>query len=85
MRRDVNALSAEGTWPDLDYTSRQRSLWPTALHLNRVEALARAYAAPGHELRGDATVREAIDRGVPTSDIKPRNGFITELSKILGY
>ena len=33
----------------------------------------------------DRLVREAIDRGVPTSEIKPRNGFVTELSKILGY
>ena len=47
------------------------------------------------ELLGDVLVgqisaderlmREAIDRGVPTSDIKPRNSFISELSKILGY
>ncbi len=30
-------------------------------------------------------VREAMDRGVPTTDIKPRNAFVSGLSKILGY
>ena len=39
----------------------------------------------GYITADDKLVREAIDRGVPTSDIKPRNGFVSELSKILGY
>ncbi|MBN1420765.1 MAG: sugar lyase, partial [Planctomycetes bacterium] len=53
-------LREDGTWPDVDYESRQRGGWPTYLHLTRILELARAYRAPGHALRGDERVRDAI-------------------------
>jgi Flp pilus assembly CpaE family ATPase len=32
----------------------------------------------------DSLVREAIDRGVPTTAVKPRNAVVADLGKIIG-
>ncbi|WP_188814660.1 polysaccharide lyase family 8 super-sandwich domain-containing protein [Hymenobacter cavernae] len=37
------SLSAEGTWPDLDYHSEMRSAWRPSWHLYRIMLLCRAY------------------------------------------
>jgi len=41
----VTALRQDGSWPDIDYTDRQRSHWAPARHLDRVLALLRAARA----------------------------------------
>jgi len=41
------ALQADGSWADVDYTSRIRATWPTSAHLGRLRALAAAWRATG--------------------------------------
>lgn len=41
-----NQLTAAGTWPDIDYTSKAISLWPPGEHLDRLKALIVAYVSP---------------------------------------
>ncbi len=41
-RKTAAQLTAEGTWPDIDYQARQRSGWTLPVHLNRVRTLAAA-------------------------------------------
>ncbi len=36
-------LQPDGTWPDIDYASRQRGNWPVGNHVARMFAMARAY------------------------------------------
>jgi chondroitin AC lyase len=43
----INRMNDHGAWPDIDYTSKQRGDWPTAAHLNRLQALAKAYQKTG--------------------------------------
>lgn len=43
----INRMNEHGAWPDIDYTSKQRGDWPTAAHLNRLQALAKAYQKTG--------------------------------------
>ena len=39
----------------------------------------------GFVISDDRLVREAIDRGLPATDIKARNLFVSDIAKILGY
>ncbi len=64
IRKHMQALRPDGTWPDVDYRSQQRSSWHTAAHLYRVRAMAQAYAARGHALAGDRALRDAIVRAL---------------------
>lgn len=56
----VRRLTANGAWPDIDYTSDERGGWPPYGHLGRTLAMAEAYRKPGHPLCGDADLRDAI-------------------------
>lgn len=39
----------------------------------------------GYVAAEDRLVREANDRGMPATDLKPRNAFMSDIAKILGY
>jgi len=39
----------------------------------------------GYVAADDRLVREAIDRGLPTTDLKSRNAFVSDIAKIVGY
>ncbi|MDF2852222.1 MAG: hypothetical protein K0S31_2907 [Sphingobacterium multivorum] len=41
-----NQLRADGTWADIDYSSKSISLWPPGEHLDRLRTLIVAYVAP---------------------------------------
>ncbi len=56
----VGSLRPDGSWPDVDYHSQQRSRWPTAGHLANVAVLAKAYVSPKSGLRGDPELRAAV-------------------------
>lgn len=43
----ISRMNDRGAWPDINYTSKQRGDWPTAAHLNRLQAMAKAYQKPG--------------------------------------
>ncbi len=53
-----------GTWPDVDYASKNRSGWTTATHLRRLLPMAAAFRAEGHTLQGSAEVRDAVVRAL---------------------
>lgn len=61
-----------------------RSMFGSGLSSSEVKDLLRDNLA-GYLPLEDKLLKEAIDRGIPTTDIKSRNGFVTELGKILGY
>jgi chondroitin AC lyase len=60
----ATALNADGAWPDVDYRSQQRSNWPTSLHLNRVQAMALAWARPETPAETKAALADAIHRAL---------------------
>ncbi len=51
-----SSLAADGSWPDIDYTSTAATNWPPATHLTRLRTLARAHAKPQTPLTGDASL-----------------------------
>jgi chondroitin AC lyase len=57
-----SSLAADGTWPDIDYTSTAATNWPPATHLTRLRTLARAHAKPQTPLTGDAALLADIHR-----------------------
>ena len=64
VKRYLEGLRDDGTWPDVDYADRTRGGWRTAGHVYRVLELAEAYAQPGHPLQGSAKVRDAVVRAL---------------------
>lgn len=86
-RRMVNDMTnqfGELVKPRVIVNKYSRSLFGTGISASEVKELL-GDVLVGQISADDRLMREAIDRGVPTSDIKPRNSFISELSKILGY
>lgn len=57
-------LSPQGTWPDVDYDSKQRGGWRSFLHLSRLQALVVAYTAPDNPLHGNAELKAGIVRAL---------------------
>jgi chondroitin AC lyase len=60
----VRTLGPDGSWPDIDYSNRERGSWLTHRHLARLLAIAQAYNKPGHPLAGNAELRTAIVKGL---------------------
>ena len=50
-------LEPDGSWPDIDYQSRQRAEWRTANHLNRTLAMAKAARVGGDRKLEQQTLR----------------------------
>ncbi|MET0261972.1 MAG: polysaccharide lyase family 8 super-sandwich domain-containing protein [Rariglobus sp.] len=53
----ITLPSANGTWPDIDYTSRARTVWAPNQHLLRTNAIAVKAIATGNQEWIDATLR----------------------------
>lgn len=53
IQRYRESLREDGSWPDVDYQSKARNIWPPHKHLSRIEAMALAYAQTEHNVRGD--------------------------------
>lgn len=86
-RRMVNDLTAqfgELVKPKVVVNKFNRPLFGTGISSSEVKDLLGDVLA-GTLAADEKLVREAMDRGVPTTDIKPRNSFVTGLAKILGY
>ena len=62
----------------------RRSLFGTGLSNSEVKELIGSDLA-GYVSADERLVREAIDRGVPVTDIKARSSFLSDLSSIVGY
>lgn len=61
----ARSLGEDGSWPDIDYASKDRSGWPPKDHLSRLLTMTRALVASGH--LGDEnrqTLADSIDRGL---------------------
>ncbi|WP_345988497.1 polysaccharide lyase family 8 super-sandwich domain-containing protein [Chryseobacterium sp. Chry.R1] len=58
--KSFSQLLQNGFWKDIDYTSKVRSPWPPAQHLQRVKMLTIAYTAPWSSLKGDFSIFEKI-------------------------
>ena len=61
-----------------------RSLFGTGLSAGEVKDMLGDGLA-GYVSADDRLVREAIDRGIPATDIKGRNAFVSDIAKIVGY
>lgn len=86
-RRMVNDLTGqfgELVKPKVVVNKYSRTLFGTGISASEVKELLGDVLA-GQISADERLVREAIDRGVPTTDIKPRNSFVSDLSKVLGY
>ena len=64
IRRTLAAQRADGSWPDVPYDRRDRSIWPPQKHLTRLTSLAIAYREPSGPLHGDPALKAAIIRGL---------------------
>jgi len=60
VRRLIDAIRPDGTWPEVDYEGRSRSAWAACNHLSHLGTLARAYKSPKSKLRGDARLKKAV-------------------------
>ena len=86
-RRMVNDLSGqfgELVKPKVIVNKFNRPLFGTGISTSEIKDLLGDVLA-GTIPAEERLLGEAIDRGVPTTNIKPRNGFVTSLAKILGY
>ena len=79
------ASLANWSSPKVIVNKFSRSLFGTGISPSEVKDLLGDVLAGTDLLPTSASCGRSIDRGVPTTDIKPRNGFVTDLSKILGY
>ena len=84
MVNDLGSQFGELVKPKVVVNKYSRSMFGTGISGSEIKQLLGDVLA-GQISADDRLVREAIDRGVPTTDIKPRNSLVTDLSKILGY
>lgn len=67
--------NGDGTFRDVDYSDRNRSVWQTATHLKHAFELALARATPGHALYRDPAAGEAVRKAVAWwAEKQPQNG-----------
>lgn len=88
--KHAKALQADGSWADIDYNSKQRSLWPTAGHIQRILTMARGYHLSRESGKPDAallaSIHSALDNWIVT-DRKCPNWWWNEIGapQTLGY
>lgn len=87
MQRLMKTLKEDGSWPDIDYTSKQRGEWPTCNHLVRTLDLAIAYQSPGIENKSEVlkAVKSSMNYWIKNDFICP-NWWYPEIGvpKLLG-
>ena len=69
--------------PKAIVNKHSRSLFGSGLSTSESKELLREYLA-GYVSSDEKLVREAIDRGLATTDLKSRNSLVTDIEKILG-
>jgi chondroitin AC lyase len=60
----MKTLGPDGSWPDIDYASQNRSGWPAAGHVGRLAAMAIFYAKTKIEGHPDEDLLATITRGL---------------------
>mgnify|MGYP003588203455 FL=1 len=56
----IKSLTAEGTWPDVDYADQTRGYWRTMGHISRINRMCMVYTSPESKLHGDPALSKAI-------------------------
>ncbi len=56
----IKSLSAEGIWPDVDYSDQTRGYWRTMGHLNRISRMCMVYTSPDSKLYKESALSKAI-------------------------
>lgn len=64
VRKALAQQRADGSWADVPYDRRDRSIWPPQKHLIRLTTLAIAYRQPDGPLHGDPALKSALLRGL---------------------
>lgn len=64
VREYVENLSADGTWPDIDYADFHPSSWSPREHLRRIRAMAHALTGEHHAPHNDEKLSHALDRAL---------------------
>jgi len=57
-------LSSDGSWPEIDYTSKERGGWPPRNHISRLLVIAKAYQTKGTQFYHKKSVSEKIHLGL---------------------
>ncbi len=55
----LEKMNDDGSFSDLDYADRRRSVWDPATHFSRLTTLCRAYSSPENPEFGNLSLREA--------------------------
>ena len=84
MVNDIQNQYGGEVTPKVIVNRFSRSLFGTGLSASEVKELLGESLA-GYVSAEDRLLREAIDRGIPTTDIKARNAFVSDIAKIVGY
>lgn len=73
LQRLMRTLKEDGSWPDIDYTSKQRGEWPTCDHLVRTLEMAIAYQTPGVQNKSEVlkAVKSSMDYWIKNDFICP--------------
>lgn len=60
----AGSLREDGSWPDIDYKSKDRSGWPPKGHLNRLLIMTRSLASDGPDAANRKLLADSINRGL---------------------
>ncbi len=61
---DLSSQKSDGTWPDIDYTNRDRTNWIVASHLYRLRSMATAFNQPTHPAYGSVAMKNGVLKGL---------------------
>ena len=64
VERLLGLMDERGCWRDIDYTDQTRGRWQPTLHLTRLQALAKLWAAPDSEYVRDPRLCRALHAGI---------------------
>ncbi|MCD6354006.1 MAG: hypothetical protein J7L95_00505 [Prolixibacteraceae bacterium] len=56
----LSEIKEDGSWPDIDYASKQRGAWKPRQHLTNLLEIARAYQSCGNKFYQKKVVSEKI-------------------------
>lgn len=60
----LDTINADGSWPDIDYTSKSGAGNPINKHFKRITSLAEGYATPGQTYYKNSQVKKALENSI---------------------
>ena len=63
IKLEMDFRPSSSKWYDIDYENQNRGIWPTALHLSRLCAMAKVYQTKGHSLYQAKRMKIVMERG----------------------